>query len=215
MHSAVNAALRHPCHKVEVFIVLVFNCFATPQRLFPQGDKVSIKQLLPYKYINIIQSPQQFSEILAPCRPFLLHLLTHRPIFKNLTPYISTPSIIRPHIRMLPRRRGEQSMCSMCRECAERAERVQRVRRECAGSVQGVCRPQDDGRSMGSAGSDMTISGLRRGPKEISKIKIPETAEAESENTGEQTEGGGTKNDREPRPVPCRFSDGVGKTKRT
>lgn len=208
MHSAVNAALRHPCHKVEVFIVLVFNCFATPQRLFPQGDKVSIKQLLPYKYINIIQSPQQFSEILASCRPFLLHLLTHRPIFKNLTPYISTPSIIRPHIRMLPRRRAS-------RVCAGSAQRGLRGCRECVGSVQGVCRPQDDGRSMGSAGSDMTISGLRRGPKEISKIKIPETAEAESENTGEQTEGGGTKNDREPRPVPYRFSDGVGKTKRT
>ena len=47
-----------------------------------------------------------------------------------------------------------------------------------------MCRPQDDGRSMGSAGSDMTISGLRRGPKEISKMKIPETAEAESEDTG-------------------------------
>lgn len=186
MHSAVNAALRHPCHKVEVFIVLVFNCFATPQRLFPQGDKVSIKQLLPYKYINIIQSPQQFSEILAPCRPFLLHLLTHRRIFKNLTPYISTPSIIRPPIRMFPRRRGEQSMC---RECAERAERVQRVRRECAGSVSATGRRPIDG----FGGNDMTISGLRRGPKEISKIKIPETAEAESENTGEQTEGGGTK----------------------
>ena len=119
MHSAVNAALRHPCHKVEVFIVLVFNCFATPQRLFPQGDKVSIKQLLPYKYINIIQSPQQFSEILAPCRPFLLHLLTHRRIFKNLTPYISTPSIIRPHIRLLPRRRGEQSVQTVRKVCAE------------------------------------------------------------------------------------------------
>lgn len=190
MHSAVNAALRHPCHKVEVFIVLVFNCFATPQRLFFTGRHGWYSTVTLYKYINIIQSPQQFSEILAPCRPFLLHLLTHRPIFKNLTPYISTPSIIRPPIRMFPRRRGEQSMC---RECAERAERVQRVRRECAGSVQGVCRPQDDGRSMGSAGSDMTISGLRRGPKEISKMKIPETAEAESENTGEQTEGGGTK----------------------
>lgn len=197
MHSAVNAALRHPCHKVEVFIVLVFNCFATPQRLFPQGDKVSIKQLLPYKYINIIQSPQQFSEILAPCRPFLLHLLTHRPIFKNLTPYISTPSIILPPIRMFPRRRGEQS--------------VQTVRKVCAECVSATGRrPTDE-----FGGNDMTISGLRRGPKEISKIKIPETAEAESENTGEQTEGGGTKNDREPRPVPCRFSDGVGKTKRT
>lgn len=175
MHSAVNAALRHPCHKVEVFIVLVFNCFATPQRLFPQGDKVSIKQLLPYKYINIIQSPQQFSEILAPCRPFLLHLLTHRRIFKNLTPYISTPSIIRPHIRLLPSR-GASRVCRVCAKC-----------------VLSVCRPQDDGRSMGSAGSDMTISGLRRGPKGISKMKIPETAEAESENTGKQTEGGGTK----------------------
>lgn len=189
MHSAVNAALRHPCHKVEVFIVLVFNCFATPQRLFPQGDKVSIKQLLPYKYINIIQSPQQFPEILAPCRPFLLHLLTHRPIFKNLTPYISTPSIILPPIRMFPRRRGVQSMLSMCRECAERAERVQRVRRECAGSVSATGRRPIDG----FGGNDMTISGLRRGPKGISKMKIPETAEAESENTGEQTEGGGTK----------------------
>lgn len=211
MHSAVNAALRHPCHKVEVFIVLVFNCFATLQRLFSQGDKVSIKQLLPYKYINIIQSPQQFSEILAPCRPFLLHLLTHRPIFKNLTPYISTPSIIRPHIRLLPSRGGEQSVRSMCRECAERAERVQRVRRECAGSVSATGRRPTDK----SGGNDMTISGLRRGPKGISKIKISETAEAESENTGKQTEGGGKKNDREPRPVPCRFSDDVGKTKRT
>lgn len=182
MHSAVNAALRHPCHKVEVFIVLVFNCFATPQRLFFTGRHGWYSMVTLYKYINIIQFPQQFPEILAPCRPFLLHLLTHRRIFKNLTPYISTPSIILPPIRMFPRRRGEQSMRSMCRECAERAERVQ-----------GVCRPQDDGRSMGSAGSDMTISGLRRGPKEISKMKIPETAEAESENTGEQTEGGGTK----------------------
>ena len=175
MHSAVNAALRHPCHKVEVFIVLVFNCFATPQRLFPQGDKVSIKQLLPYKYINIIQSPQQFSEILAPCRPFLLHLLTHRPVFKNLTPYISTPSIIRPHIRMFPRRRGVQS--------------VQTVRKVCAECVSATGRRPTDK----SGGNDMTISGQRRGPKEISKMKIPETAEAESENTGEQTEGGGTK----------------------
>lgn len=178
MHSAVNAALRHPCHKIEVFIVLVFNCFATPQRLFPQGDKVSIKQLLPYKYINIIQSPQQFSEILAPCRPFLLHLLTHRPIFKNLTPYISTPSIIRPHIRMLPRRRGVQSV-----------QTVQTVRKVCAECVSATGRRPTDG----FGGNDMTISGLRRGPKEISKMKIPETAEAESENTGEQTEGGGTK----------------------
>lgn len=145
-----------------------------------------------YKYINIIQSPQQFSEILAPCRPFLLHLLTHRRIFKNLTPYISTPSIILPPIRMFPRRRGEQSMRSMCRECAERAERaerVQRVRRECAGSVSATGRRPIDG----FGGNDMTISGLRRGPKEISKIKISETAEAESENTGKQTEGGGTK----------------------
>lgn len=175
MHSAVNAALRHPCHKVEVFIVLVFNCFATPQRLSPQGDKVSIKQLLPYKYINIIQSPQQFSEILAPCRPFLLHLLTHRSIFKNLTPYISTPSIILPPIRMFPRRRGEQS--------------VQTVRKVCAECVSATGRRPIDG----FGGNDMTISGLRRGPKEISKIKIPETAEAESENTGKQTEGGGTK----------------------
>ena len=175
MHSAVNAALRHPCHKVEVFIVLVFNCFATPQRLFPQGDKVSIKQLLPYKYINIIQSPQQFSEILAFCRPFLLHLLTHRRIFKNLTPYISTPSIILPPIRMFPRRRGVQS--------------VQTVRKVCAECVSATGRRPTDG----FGGNDMTISGLRRGPKEISKMKIPETAEAESENTGEQTEGGGTK----------------------
>lgn len=99
----------------------------------------------------------------------------------------------------------------MCRECAERAERVQRVRRECAGSVSATGRRPIDG----FGGNDMTISGLRRGPKGISKIKISETAEAESENTGKQTEGGGTKNDREPRPVPCRFSDGVGKTKRT
>ena len=189
MHSAVNAALRHPCHKVEVFIVLVFNCFATPQRLFFTGRHGWYSTVTLYKYINIIQSPQQFSEILAPCRPFLLHLLTHRPIFKNLTPYISTPSIILPPIRMFPRRRGEQSMRSMCRECAERAERVQRVRRECAGSVSATGRRPIDG----FGGNDMTISGLRRGPKEISKIKIPETAEAESENTGEQTEGGGTK----------------------
>lgn len=168
MHSAVNAALRHPCHKVEVFIVLVFNCFATPQRLFSQGDKVSIKQLLPYKYINIIQSPQQFPEILAPCRPFLLHLLTHRRIFKNLTPYISTPSIILPPIRMLPRRRGEQS--------------VQIVRKVCAECVSATGRrPTDE-----FGGNDMTISGQSRGPKEISKIKIPETAEAESEDTGEK-----------------------------
>lgn len=139
-----------------------------------------------YKYINIIQSPQQFPEILAPCRPFLLHLLTHRRIFKNLTPYISTPSIILPPIRMFPRRRGVQSMC---RECAERAERVQRVRRECAGSVSATGRRPIDG----FGGNDMTISGLRRGPKGISKIKISETAEAESENTGKQTEGGGKK----------------------
>ena len=185
MHSAVNAALRHPCHKVEVFIVLVFNCFATPQRLFPQGDMVGTQRLL-FTNINIIQSPQQFPEILAPCRPFLLHLLTHRRIFKNLTPYISPPSIILPPIRMFPRRGGEQSMC---RECAERAERLQRVRRECAGSVSATGRRPTDG----FGGNDMTISGLRRGPKGISKIKIPETAEAESENTGEQTEGGGTK----------------------
>lgn len=189
MHSAVNAALRHPCHKVEVFIVLVFNCFATPQRLFFTGRHGWYSMVTLYKYINIIQSPQQFPEILAPCRPFLLHLLTHRPIFKNLTPYISTPSIILPPIRMFPRRRGEQSMRSMCRECAERAERVQRVRRECAGSVSATGRRPIDG----FGGNDMTISGLRRGPKEISKMKIPETAEAESENTGKQTEGGGTK----------------------
>ena len=189
MHSAVNAALRHPCHKVEVFIVLVFNCFATPQRLFFTGRHGWYSTVTLYKYINIIQSPQQFSEILAPCRPFLLHLLTHRRIFKNLTPYISTPSIILPPIRMFPRRRGEQSMRSMCREYAERAERVQRVRRECAGSVSATGRRPIDG----FGGNDMTISGLRRGPKEISKIKIPETAEAESENTGKQTAGGGTK----------------------
>ena len=212
MHSAVNAALRHPCHKVEVFIVLVFNCFATPQRLFFTGRHGWYSTVTLYKYINIIQSPQQFSEILAPCRPFLLHLLTHRRIFKNLTPYISTPSIILPPIRMFPRRRGEQSMC---RECAGSAQRGLRGCRECVGSVQGVCRPQDDGRSMGSAGSDMTISGLRRGPKGISKIKISETAEAESEDTGEKQRAAAQKNDREPRPVPCRFSDGVGKTKRT
>lgn len=193
MHSAVNAALRHPCHKVEVFIVLVFNCFATPQRLFPQGDKVGTQRLLFTNILILFNPHNNFLKFSLPVVRFLLHLLTHRRIFKNLTPYISTPSIILPPIRMFPRRRGEQSMRSMCRECAERAERVQRVRRECAGSVQGVCRPQDDGRSMGSAGSDMTISGLRRGPKEISKMKIPETAEAESENTGEQTEGGGTK----------------------
>lgn len=197
MHSAVNAALRHPCHKVEVFIVLVFNCFATPQRLFFTGRHGWYSMVTPYKYINIIQSPQQFPEILAPCRPFLLHLLTHRPIFKNLTPYISTPSIIRPHIRLLTSRGGEQS--------------VQSVRKVCAECVSATGRRPTDG----FGGNDMTISGLRRGPKEISKMKIPETAEAESENTGKQTEGGGKKNDREPRPVPCRFSDGVGKTKRT
>lgn len=175
MHSAVNAALRHPCHKVEVFIVLVFNCFATPQRLFSQGNMVWYSTVTLYKYINIIQSPQQFSEILAPCRPFLLHLLTHRPIFKNSTPYISTPSIILPPIRMFPRRRGEQS--------------VQSVRKVCAECVSATGRRPIDG----FGGNDMTISGLRRGPKEISKIKISETAEAESENTGKQTEGGGTK----------------------
>lgn len=135
-------------------------------------------------------------------------MLTHRPIFKNLTPYISTPSIIRPPIRMFPRRLGEQSMC---RECAERAERVQRVRRECAGSVSATGRrPTDE-----FGGNYMTISGLRRGPKERSKIKIPETAEAESEDTGEKQRAAAQKNDREPDAVPCRFSDGVGKTKRT
>ena len=188
MHSAVNAALRHPCHKVEVFIVLVFNCFATPQRLFPQGDKVSTQRLLFTNILILFNPHNNFLKFSLPVVRFLLHLLTHRRIFKNLTPYISTPSIILPPIRMFPRRRGEQSMRSMCRECAERAERVQRVRRECAGSVSATGRRPIDG----FGGNDMTISGLRRGPKEISKMKIPETAEAESEDTG-KTEGGGTK----------------------
>ena len=151
MHSAVNAALRHPCHKVEVFIVLVFNCFATPQRLFPQGDKVGTQRLLFTNILILFNPHNNFLKFSLPVVRFLLHLLTHRPIFKNLTPYISTPSIIRPHIRLLTSRGGEQS--------------VQTVRKVCAECVSATGRRPIDG--FGE--NDMTISGQRRGPKEISK----------------------------------------------